>query len=103
MTRLSTLQHVLLRTFAEASPGYHMTYHEAQRYDQRPYRSALIRGYIVYRPGRGFHLTRAGRAAWEEFQSTEIWRKNPHQPLTEWFEQRFSAAQRTPFMVRGAA
>jgi hypothetical protein len=59
---------------------------EAQRYDQRPFRSMLIQGWISYRPGRGFRITREGRQAWEEFERTEIWRKNPALPLTAYFD-----------------
>ena len=74
MVRLSNRQYPMLHPFALGGPGYHMTIHEAQRYDQRPFRSMLIQEWIAYRPGRGFHITAAGRAAWEQFHSTSIHR-----------------------------
>ena len=86
MTRLSNRQYPMLRTFALESPDYHMRIEEAQKYDQRPFRSMLIHRWIAYRPGRGFHVTREGRDAFIEFESTEIWRRNPTLPLTAYFD-----------------
>lgn len=87
MTRLSNRQFPLLRTFVEeVHSAYHMPITEAQRYDQRPFRSLLIREWIAYHPGRGFKVTQKGREAWAEFQQTEIWRKNPLLPLTAYFD-----------------
>jgi hypothetical protein len=63
-----------------------MTIAEAQTFDQRPFRSMLIRQWIVYRPGRGFHITREGRDAWNEFHTTNIARMNPTMPLTAYFD-----------------
>src|SRR5262249_61126458 len=40
----------------------------------------------VQAPGRGFQITREGRQGWEEFERTEIWRKNPTLPLTVYFD-----------------
>jgi hypothetical protein len=82
----------MLRTFIEKAAGSFlkkdefMTIDEAQRFDQRPFRSMLIQEWISYKPGAGFHITRKGKAAWEEFRSTEIWRKNPELPLTAYFD-----------------
>ena len=86
MTRLSNRQYPMLKAFYDGGMDFFMSIDEAQRYDQRPFRSMLIRKWIVYRRGRGFHLTREGRAAWHEFLSTEIWRKNPSMPLTAYFD-----------------
>lgn len=86
MTRLSNRQHPMLEAFVEMPSDRYMNVEEAQRYDQRPFRSMLIRGWIAYRPGRGFHITREGRDAWNEFHRTEIWRKNPTLPLTAYFD-----------------
>ena len=86
MTRLSNRQYPMLRTFALGGQDYHMRIHEAQKYDQRPFRSMLVRRWIAYRPSRGFHITRDGRDAFIEFESTEIWRKNPALPLTAYFD-----------------
>jgi signal transduction histidine kinase len=67
---LSNRQYPLLKTFAEAQANHYMTIAEAQRYDQRPFRSMLVQGWISYQPGRGFRITREGREVWEEFERT---------------------------------
>lgn len=86
MTRLSNRQYPMLKTFAEAKADYHMSIQAAQAFDQRPFRSMLIQGWIKYRPGRGFHLTHDGRRAWREFLLTDIVRKDPTRPLTAYFD-----------------
>ena len=86
MTRLSNRQYPMLRIFADAGPDYFMRIEEAQVFDQRPFRSMLIHKWIAYRPGRGFHITREGRAAWKEFENTNIERKDPTLPLTAYFD-----------------
>lgn len=86
MTRLSNRQYPMLRTFIEGGRDYYMTIEEAQAFDQRPFRSMLVQRWVVYRPGRGFHATKEGRQAWEEFLNTEILRKNPSLPLTAFFD-----------------
>lgn len=58
----------------------------AQLYDQRPFRSMLIRKWIAYNPKRGFHITEEGLEAWREFRSTEIFRMHPNRPLTAYFD-----------------
>jgi hypothetical protein len=83
MTRLSNLQYPMLETF---STGLYMSIESAQHFDQRPFRSMLIRQWITYRPGRGFHITTQGRKAHAEFHHTEIARKNPTLPLTSYFD-----------------
>jgi hypothetical protein len=40
--------------------GIYMSINQAQHYDQRPFRSMLVRGWIAYRPGRG--LSHEGKA-----------------------------------------
>jgi hypothetical protein len=75
----------MLRTFIDLDDS-HMSIDDAMLYDQRPFRSMLIQEWIAFRPGRGFHITKKGRAAWEEFERTEIWRKNPTLPLTAYFD-----------------
>lgn len=82
-TRLSNLQFPLLETFAS---GVYLSIAEAQHYDQRPFRSMLIRQWIAFKPGRGFHITPTGRKAHEQFHNTEIARKNPTLPLTAYFD-----------------
>ena len=63
-----------------------MSISQAQHYDQRPFRSMLVRQWIAYRAGKGFHITATGRKAYEEFHHTEIARKNPLLPLTAYFD-----------------
>lgn len=86
MTRLSNRQHPMLRTFIDGGSGFYMPIEEAQTFDQRPFRSMLIQGWVSFRPGRGFHITQEGRDAWQEFYSTDITRKNPTLPLTSYFD-----------------
>lgn len=86
MTRLSNRQYPMLRIFAEGGSNYFMSVDEAHAWDQRPFRSMLIQEWISYRPGRGFHITRAGRDAWHEFLQTDIARKNVMRPLTAYFD-----------------
>jgi hypothetical protein len=106
MTRLSNRQYPMLHTFIASGSGFYMSIHEAQKFDQRPFRSLLIREWIAYTPGRGFHATRAGRQAWEEFHHTEIARKNPALPLTAYFDPTaYGLEPKKPYIVRrrGAA
>jgi hypothetical protein len=84
MPRLSTLQFNMLRMFADSAD--HMTIAQAQQFDQRPFRSMLIREWIAYRPGKGFHITRTGRAAYHDFEEHDITRKNQTLPLTSYFD-----------------
>jgi len=86
MTRLSNRQHPMLKAFADHGCNWHMPIEAAQHYDQRPFRSMLVQQWIAYTPGKGFHLTRKGKDAWDEFQRTDIFRKDPTQPLTKLFD-----------------
>jgi len=73
--------------FARNGFDYHMSVEQAQHWDQRPFRSMLIRKWIVYSPGRkGFHITRDGMQAYNEFLHTDIGRKNVNLPLTAYFD-----------------
>lgn len=83
MTNLSNRQYPMLKAFAE---GGYMSVETAQLYDQRPFRSMLMRKWITYHPRRGFHITDAGEEAWREFRSTEIFRMHPNRPLTAYFD-----------------
>lgn len=80
---LSQRQYPMLRAFVG---GISMSIEQAQHYDQRPFRSMLLRGWVAYRPGRGFHITPEGRRAHDAFHNTEITRKNTHAPLTAYFD-----------------
>jgi hypothetical protein len=84
--QLSSLQYNMLATFADQPNTFHMTIEEAQKFDQRPFGSMLKREYVVYRPGRGFHITTKGRRAHDDFLTAEISRKNFSAPLTHWFD-----------------
>lgn len=64
----------------------HVSITEAQKLDQRPFRSFLQHEWIAYTRGKGFHLTKKGAAAWDEFTSTSIKRKNFDAPLTKYFD-----------------
>ena len=86
MTRLSTLQYNMLRMFASEDNTFHMSIVNAQKFDQRPFRSMLLQEWVAYRPGRGFHITRKGRDAYVDFQDHDITRKNPDLPLTSYFD-----------------
>lgn len=86
MTRLSNRQYPMLHAFVELGENRFMSFEDAHHWDQRPFRSMLIQKWVAYRPGRGFHITREGRKAWNEFLSTDIARKNPQMPLTSYFD-----------------
>jgi hypothetical protein len=83
MTRLSNRQYPLFKAFSD---GSYMSVETARLYDQRPFRSMLVRGWITFYPKHGFQITEAGQKAWLEFQSTEIWRLHPSRPLTAYFD-----------------
>jgi hypothetical protein len=86
MTRLSNRQYPMLQALYDNGVEGYMSIQQAQAFDQRPFRSMLIRKWCAYRPGKGFHITQAGRDALEEFHATDIARKNPHLPLTSYFD-----------------
>jgi hypothetical protein len=68
------------------SDSSYLTIDEAQGFDQRPFRSMLIQRWVAYRPGKGFHITKEGKAALNEFLTTDISRKDPTMPLTAYFD-----------------
>lgn len=87
MTRLSNRQYPMLRLFADdLGPQKFMSIEQAQHWDQRPFRSMLIQKWVVYKPGKGFHVTKLGVRALNEFLSTDIARKHPEMPLTVYFD-----------------
>ena len=86
MTRLSNRQYPMLLALCDNGENNYMPIEDAQKWDQRPFRSMLIRKWAAYKPGRGFHVTREGRDAMQEFLSTDIARKNPRLPLTAYFD-----------------
>jgi hypothetical protein len=88
MIQLSNRTFPMLQTFAHEGSDYYMSVDEAQRFDQRPFRAMLVRGYVAYRPGRGFHITREGRQAAKDFLNTSIDRNEARfsAPLTSYFD-----------------
>lgn len=82
MTRLSNRQYPMLKTLHDSRT---LSIAEAQKFDQRPFRSMLIRKYSAY-TGHGFRITKEGEAALYEFETTDIARKNPQLPLTAYFD-----------------
>jgi hypothetical protein len=96
MTRLSNRQFPLLELFAS---GQHMSIEQAKVFDQRPFRSMLIHEWIEFKPARGFRITDAGRDAYEEFMHTDIGRKNPRLPLTNYFDARAYGLEEPPAKV----
>lgn len=86
MIRISTLQYNMLKMFASEGPDFFMSIADAQKFDQRPFRSMLIQKWIAYRPSKGFHLTREGKNAYFDFEEHNITRKNPSLPLTAYFD-----------------
>jgi hypothetical protein len=96
----------MLRALVDNGSDHYMSIEEAQRFDQRPFRSMLIQGWAAYRPGRGFHVTREGKEAMLEFLQTDILRKNPTGPLTSYFDPSAHAItprNRRVHVMRGAA
>jgi hypothetical protein len=89
----------MLQAFVDLGSHHYMNIANAQLYDQRPFRSMLVQEWIAYRPGKGFHITKKGSAAWREFRGTEIWRKNPMQPLTSLFDPTVYGLQRGPVKI----
>jgi hypothetical protein len=84
---LSNRQYPMLKTFIDGGVHFHMSIDDAMAYDQRPFRSMLMRRWVRYRRDRGgFVITREGREAWDTFQTTGIFRKNRDLPLTAFFD-----------------
>lgn len=103
MTRLSNRQYPMLQVFHDLKPDEFLSLDDAQSYDQRPFRSMLVRKWIVYRAGKGFHITREGRAAWTEFLTTDIARKDPTRPLTAYFDPTAYGLRKVRVMPRRGA
>jgi len=104
MTTLSNRQYPMLFMFIELHDkrGF-MTIDEAQQWDQRPFRSMLIREWIEYVPNEGFRVTKEGLKAWREFGDTDITRRDPTRPLTAYFDPDVWGLRGTPPKKRRAA
>jgi hypothetical protein len=89
----------MLRTFANEGEQYRMNIADAGVFDQRPFRSMLMRQYVVWdrRPNNhgkvGFKLTADGRQAFLDFETTNILRRVASMQLTSYFQVPRSALQ----------
>lgn len=95
MTRLSNRQYPMLQMFVDMKDDQYMTEEQAKHWDQRPFRSMLIRKWVSYRPGHGFYATKDGREAMKEFLSTDIARQDYGAPLTAYFDAKAYGLRRT--------
>jgi len=103
MKTFSGRQYAMLQTLASGQTLY-LSIKEAQAFDQRPFRSMLIRKWIAYKAGRGFYATKEGREAWHNFHQTDIARKNPTLPLTAYFDPTaYGLDKKLAIVKRGAA
>ncbi|HEX6825896.1 MAG TPA: hypothetical protein VF077_06200 [Nitrospiraceae bacterium] len=91
MTRLSERQFKMLQTFADGGADFWLSLEDAAGYDQRPFRSMLMRQYVTYRAGKGFKMTKTGAKAWSDFLSCNITRKDPTGALTSYFDPEYYA------------
>lgn len=104
MTQLTNRTYPMLKIFAvEHGSGYYMSVEVAQQFDQRPFRSMLIHGWIAYSRGHGFYITKEGRKAWEEFLHTGIERLDPSRPLTKYFDAKHHGVHFRRLHAVGAA
>jgi len=89
---VSGRQYAMLQALYDNKVEGSMSYEAAQGFDQRPFRSMLMRGWCAYRANtntsgnRGFHITKEGRQAMEDFHTANIIRSNPTLPLTAYFD-----------------
>ena len=83
MTRLSNRQYPMLQALART---LYISILEAQKIDQRLFRSMLVQEWVAFRPGKGFYITRSGLPALDEFRHTDIRRKDPRLQLTRYFD-----------------
>jgi hypothetical protein len=91
--RISNRQYVLLREFAKVG---NMTMVQAQEWDQRAFRSFLVRGWLAWNQSKGFVLSPDGYAALEAFHRTDIRRADPTRPITRYFDSKL-------YKMKGAA
>jgi len=104
MTRLSNRQYPMLNMFFSNGRNRYITIDEMRSFDQRPFRSMLIRGYVKYRAGYGFHITAEGEQAMREFEETDITRANIEGPLTAYFDPTaYGLKGRIHIIKKGAA
>lgn len=90
----SKRQYAMLQTFCDMRPSEYMSINDAMHWDQRPFRSMLLRKWVVYKHNLGFCATKAGREAMQEFLHFDNARQNPHLPLTATFYTMFPTRKR---------
>jgi hypothetical protein len=93
MINLSNRQYPLLQSFISSGDHSYMTLDQAHAFDQRPFRSMLMRNWVAYRPGRSFYTTKEGKQAWSDFHQTEIVRRNPELPLCAYFREKYDVTE----------
>lgn len=78
----------MLQMFADNGIDGYISFIDAHGFDQRPFRSMLIRKWIAYRPSRGFHITKEGKAALYQLEQADITRNRNTitKPLTRYFD-----------------
>jgi hypothetical protein len=88
MTRLSCLQYALLKALFQNGTDNFWSFDEAKQWNQGTFRSMLIRQYCVYKPTRGFHVTKTGIDAMVEFETEDALRSEAmrNMPLTSYFD-----------------
>lgn len=99
-------QLALLEMLDQIGIDGHVTIEEAQTLNQSTFRSAMIRGYCIYRstgPNRGFHVTKEGREELRAFRAADVTRKNPHGPLTKYFDAQAYGLTAKPKMIAAKA
>jgi hypothetical protein len=102
-TRLSNRQFTMLQMFYSESKDFLMKVDVARAFDQRAFRSMLIRKYVSYVPSaNAFRLTAEGRAAFHTFEATDITRRNPTLPLTAYFDANILGLHRMKARRRAA-
>lgn len=77
----------MLKMFVSRGPDRFLPIEHAQRYDQRPFRSMLVQGWVAYRPNKGFHVTDKGLERWHQLTHVNNKRVNPYGRLTAYFDQ----------------
>ena len=71
----------MLKTFSESQ----ISLESISAFDQRPFRSMLIRKYVYYNSS-AFHISKEGKRALMSFQTQDISRKDPTKPLTTYLK-----------------
>lgn len=90
--QLSNRTHPMLELFATQRSNWYMPLATARAYDQRPFRSMMVHGWIAFDRSLGdeggFRITDEGKQAWTDYISTDILRSESQasRPLTAYFD-----------------